>query len=210
MQNRAPKVIIWSLVALVGLAAIWGCWLRRAALLGGAANAWVVSDALTNADAIAVLGGGVNTRPFAAADLYKTGYAKLILITIARPSRVEDLGIVPSNAELARSVLIKLGVPPQIIIDVGHNVSNTYEEAGALREWAQANGAKKIIVITEKFSSRRVQWIFDREFATGQAKVMIYTVPESDYDFDRWWQDERGIIQFQNEALKYIYYRLKY
>jgi hypothetical protein len=33
-------------------------------------GAWVVSDSIAPADAIVVLGGGLETRPFAAADLY--------------------------------------------------------------------------------------------------------------------------------------------
>lgn len=185
-------------------------WWDRAVILPGAANAWVVSDAIENADAVVILGGGVNTRPFAAADLYKVGTVKIVLLTAAKPSRIEKLWIIPSNAEIARSVLITLGVEPQAIIEIGHDTSNTYEEARAVREWAQTSGATKIIIVTEMFSSRRVRWVFNRELATTGVKVIIDAVPDPDYDFNRWWQNERGVIQFQNEVLKYFYYRVKY
>jgi hypothetical protein len=46
-------------------------WLARVQILQGVARAWIVSDSIGPADAIAVLGGGLETRPFAAADLYK-------------------------------------------------------------------------------------------------------------------------------------------
>ena len=60
------------------------------------------------------------------------------------------------------------------------------------------------------FSSRRVQWIFTRELAPIGVKAITFSIPELDYDYRRWWKDERGIVAFQNEVLKYLYYRVKY
>jgi hypothetical protein len=57
------------------LLAVSAGWLARVQILQGAARAWIVSDSVVPADAIAVLGGGLETRPFAAADLYKKGMA---------------------------------------------------------------------------------------------------------------------------------------
>ncbi|MBI4365523.1 MAG: YdcF family protein, partial [Deltaproteobacteria bacterium] len=96
------------------------------------------------------------------------------------------------------------------IIDIGHNVSSTYEEARAVREWAQQSGAKKIIFITEMFPSRRVRWIFDRQLAPLGVKVILRPYPGANFDFERWWQDQRGIAIFASETLKYLYYRLMY
>jgi hypothetical protein len=31
-----------------------------------------------------------------------------------------------------------------------------------------------------------------------------------DYDINDWWQHEGGLINFQNEVIKYICYRLRY
>jgi uncharacterized SAM-binding protein YcdF (DUF218 family) len=58
-----------------------GGWLVREPVLVGAADLWIVSDSITRADAIVVLGGGVETRPYAAAELWRRGFADKILIS---------------------------------------------------------------------------------------------------------------------------------
>ena len=54
------------------------------------------------------------------------------------------------------------------------------------------------------------------ETSTPPARVMrtasatLPAVNPPDYARDTWWKNERGIIGFQNEVMKYLYYRLKY
>jgi hypothetical protein len=88
-------------------------------------------------DAIIVLGGGIDTRPFAAAEDYRNGLARRILTNV-RPSRVETLGVLPSHAAANRAVLMKLGVPETDIETLGIAISTTYDEGQALRDWAFA------------------------------------------------------------------------
>ena len=46
---------------------------------------------MTRADVVAVLGGGLEVRPFAAAELYKKGFVTKILISqVAESHLVED------------------------------------------------------------------------------------------------------------------------
>jgi hypothetical protein len=84
------------------LLAVSAGWLARVQILQGVARAWIVSDSIVPADAVAVLGGGLETRPFAAADLYKRGMARQILISAVKPSPAEKLEIVPSHVELCQ------------------------------------------------------------------------------------------------------------
>ena len=58
-----------------------GVWLGRAPLLRGAADLWIVSDPVTASDVVAVLGGGLDLRPFAAAELYKKGFVTKVLVS---------------------------------------------------------------------------------------------------------------------------------
>jgi len=189
----------------VALLALSAGWLARVQILQATARAWVVSDSLAPADAIVVLDGGLETRPFAAADLYKKGMARQILISAVKPSPAEKLDIVPSHIELNRAVLLKLGVPSEVIVSFGTDVSSTYEEARALAEWANRNGIKSIIVPTEIFSSRRVRWILVKELSGLDVGIQVQALPPLDYDLDNWWRHEAGVIGFQNEVIKYLY-----
>ena len=194
--------------AAIAALAIGFTWQMREAILTHVAAWWVVSDELTHADAIAVLGGSIDVRPFAAADLYKRGFASTILVANVQMSRAEELGI-PSHTELNREVLLKLGIPERAIVAVGHNVSSTHDEAEAIREWASASKSKRIIVPTEIFAARRVQWIFDRELTPIGVQVIVHAFPPPQYTLADWWRHRSGLIDFDNEVLKYLYYRAK-
>jgi hypothetical protein len=178
----------------------------REAILTDVGAWWVVSDELTHADAIAALGGSIDVRPFAAADLYKRGFASTILVANVQMSRAEELGI-PSHTELNREVLLKLGIPAMAIVGFGDNVSSTQDEAEAIKEWALVSKAKHIIVPTEIFAARRVQWIFDREL--NPIGVIVHALPTPQYTLADWWRHRSGLIDFNNEVLKYLYYRAK-
>jgi uncharacterized SAM-binding protein YcdF (DUF218 family) len=201
------------------LLALYAGWLARVQILRGAARAWVVSDPIAPADAIVVLGGGLETRPFAAGELYKNGLAKQILISdVSPPGPAERLKPIYSHAEENRAVLLKLGVPSEAIANFGTNLSNTYEEARALARSVENNGIKSIIVPTEIFSSRRVRWIFNRELSSVGVRVEVLALNPREYNADNWWQDKSswhvqsriGVFVFLNEAIKYLYYRIKY
>src|SRR5262249_44444446 len=143
-----------------------GIWLGLAPLLRGAAALWIVSDPMTAADAVAVLGGGLNERPFAAADLYKKGLVNKVLVSDVVQERYTKLGL-PGHTELNRMVLLKLGVPEAAIETFGQQNGSTEAEAAVLREWASKHHVSGLIIPTEPFFSRRARWIFNREFAAS-------------------------------------------
>ena len=188
-----------------------GIWLEREFLLRSAADLWIVSDpVIARADAVAVLGGGLETRPFAAAELYQKGLVAKILISQVSDGRLTKMGVLPGHTELNRNVLTKLGIPDAAIENFGEANGNTRDEAVALREWADQHHASLIVIPTEGFSARRVRWIFNQEFAESSARFEITPVEPVGYTREEWWKSEAGLIAFQNEIMKYLYYRLKY
>jgi len=107
-------------------------------------------------------------------------------------------------------VLIKLGVPETDIETIGNALSSTFEEGQSLREWAIRNHPRRVIVPTEAFSSRRVRWTLTQALAGTGASVQIQMLDYPDDSYVTWWKTDKGLIAFQNEVMKYLYYRYRY
>jgi len=193
------------------LATLISCgWIGREPLLRGAASLWIVSDPVTRADAIVVLGGNFQVRPQVAAELYRRGIADKVLVSQTAELEQVAVGAIPSDTELNSAALLKLGVPASAIENFGAANTNTRDEAVALKEWAKRNGASVFIIPSEIFSARRVRWIFGRELSGSALTVEVPSFEQPGYTRSEWCKKEQGVITFQNELLKYIYYRLKY
>jgi hypothetical protein len=205
--RRARRSIAAALIlaALAGLA-----WAERAPLLRRAADLWIVSDPLTPADVAVVLGGGLDVRPFVAAELYHKGLVKKVLVSQVADTRVTAIGVERGHTETNREVLLKLGVPADAIETFGSSNKNTKDEAFALLEWAQRHASRALMIPAGIFEARRVRWTFRHEFAGQPIRIEVPSFDPPQYTRANWWTTEFGIIAFQNEILKFIYYRLKY
>jgi uncharacterized SAM-binding protein YcdF (DUF218 family) len=193
---------------LAGVAS--GGWLVHEPVLLGATNLWIVSDPVSRASAIVVLGGGLETRPSVAAELWRRGFADKILISRGVEKQAASMGAIPPDSELNREVLLKLGVPDAAIEKFGTASTNTRDEAIALKKWAERNAASVFIIPTEIFSARRVRWIFRREFSGTAVGIEVLSFEPPGYTRWNWWKTEKGLVAFRTELLKYSYYRLKY
>ena len=65
-RSRAGK-LLFKLLLLACLLAV--AFVFRAPLLRGLADVWIATEPMVEADAIVILGGGLETRPFEAAKL---------------------------------------------------------------------------------------------------------------------------------------------
>jgi uncharacterized SAM-binding protein YcdF (DUF218 family) len=178
-------------------------WVGRGVLFRVVADFWIVSDAVSPAEAVAVLGGGLKTRAFAAAGYYRKGLVRKILVSNERHVQSETL-----EDTSTRSVLIELGVTDTAIELFGAELSSTYEEAVALREWAMRTHAHRLIVPAEPFSSRRVRWVLERELAGTGTQVLVPVLDHPEYS--RSALGKNAFTALKLEVMKYLYYRLKY
>ena len=206
--RRLRSVVLWS-CGLVVLLAVF-CFVFRSPILRSAANAWIVNDPLQHADAIVLLGGGLETRPFAAARLYRDGYAPRILVARPKASPTDEMGLTTRDADTARAILLKEGVPDAALIGIGHDVQSTYQESLAVGDWLKSNHATRLIIPTDVFHTRRVRWVFRKQLNHTGVNVMVQAVPVREYTEADWWRHEQGIIAFQNEVIKSAYYHLRY
>lgn len=206
-RRSAWCVVLGLALCFAALAA--ASWGERHPLLREAAALWIVSDQPAPADAVAVFGGGLEYRPFAAAEYYCRGLIPKILVSNVGSSPAERLGVLQSHVTANLEVLEKLGVPPTAIETFGKNLKDTYAEAKALHKWALRTGAHRIMVPTDIFATRRLRWTLHRVFG-DDAVVIVPAVDPPDYNRRDWWTNEDGVIAFQNEIIKYFYYRFKY
>jgi uncharacterized SAM-binding protein YcdF (DUF218 family) len=207
------RLFVWVLrVVAVGLLVV----ALRVPVLRGVAAWWIVDEVPVGAEAIVVLGGGEEYRPFAAARLWKSGLAPVILVPEVKRSPTEELGLRPSATTIILGVLRAEGVPESAIVRIGKDVTSTREEALAVREWATGRGLVKgegeagwrLLIPTDPFPTRRTNWLFEKTIP-GLEAVVVRTDPP-DMEVEAWWTRENSLISFNNECVKYLLYRLKY
>lgn len=198
-------ITVGVMALLLGLA-----WWQRAPLLRGIARLYIVADSPAPADAIVILGGGVELRGLKAAELYHAGFANRILVM--RPERTElnTLGLIVDQAELTIQLLKLKNVSDTAIVLLESEVTSTFDEAEALATWAKLNQAHSLLVSTDLFHTRRARWILNRKLAEIGVDVRMMAVPQKKYSADNWWQAEDGVIDFQNEIVKFAVYRWRY
>jgi uncharacterized SAM-binding protein YcdF (DUF218 family) len=144
----------------LGLCFVAGCalllagYVFRAPLLTGLAEAWVVNEPVTKADAIVILGGGLENRPFAAAKLFHDGVAPQVLYMDVQPGPAEELGVSLPEKEQTRRILSSNSVPETAMTVIGAGVSSTFDESRAVRAWLEKAGAKSIVIPTDPFHTR--------------------------------------------------------
>jgi hypothetical protein len=185
-----------------------GLWLDHKELLRNAAGLWVEYDSVEPADAVAIFGGGLKTRPSAAAEYFRQGLVHKILVS--NVSSAVELRSSLSHTEQNLSELKKLEVPDNVVEIFGCNSSSTYQEALALKRWSLSKGARSLIVPTEYFSTRRVRWITQRVFEGTGVVVRVPVIAPLDYLQGEWWNNADALLAFEREVIKYLGYRLLY
>lgn len=170
-----------------------------------------VEDEIERADYILPLAGGWH-RYMKAAELYKAGFARKILLANAKlgePSRFQKLRAemgVPkiSRRELRQRLFAHLEVPDEALVTFGDGLISTIEEAEALRDFLKARPAR-IILVTSAAHSRRAKLIF--EDAYREATFMITSPPEQRLA-RRWWRNQKSAQWVVAESFKLAWYLL--
>jgi uncharacterized SAM-binding protein YcdF (DUF218 family) len=207
---RTRRRFLFALVAFVlVLAAVWAGRWRLLALAG---TLLVQADSPGRAGLIFLLNGDLDTRPAAAADLWKKGYAPQIAIARSESSRAVEMGLVPNVTDLGIAMLEKLGVPRAAIVEIPFpgGATSTLDEARALRKYLESSPAAPVLVVTNAIHTRRCRRIFSRTFQGRPVKFLYIGVPDRRYQVEMWWENEHGFLGVYNEWLKVFYYWWRY
>jgi uncharacterized SAM-binding protein YcdF (DUF218 family) len=197
-------------VSAVGCILLVAAYFFRVPLLTNMARAWVVNEPVAKADAIVILGGGLENRPFAAANLFHNGVASRILYMNVRLNPAQELGLISTEGEITHRILLSNGVPDTAMTMIGTGVASTYDESKAVQAWIEKTGARSIVITTDLFHTRRARWVFRKELRNMNTDIHVVVAGSRQYKINDWWLHEQGLIDFQNEVIKFFYYHLKY
>lgn len=207
------KAVKKALLAIAIMScAIGGLYVFRASILTGIGNFLIITDPLEPSDIIFVLNGDAATRPFQAAKLLRQGLADKVVIARAENSIAVNMGLAQNTTDTSIGVMKKAGIPEAKIMQLPFDkgVTSTFDEAVALRSYAQQSSLHRVIVVTSAIHTRRARWVIARAMAGTQAKIMMSPSPDPRYSSSTWWTQEDGLIGCQNEYIKLMYYMVKY
>lgn len=163
----------------------------------------VVQDELEPAQAIVVLSGRLPERARQAAELYRQGFAAQVWVTrpVSAAEELQELGISYVGEEFYnQKVLMALGVPSDAIRVLENPIVNTEEEVQGIAAELRREEAKKVIVVTSKPHTRRVQVIWKRLVGESPRLIVRYASTDA-YDGARWWRHTHDALDVVRELL---------
>jgi len=173
-------------------------------------NYLICEDTLQQSDAILVLSGNPNDRSIEAAKLLKSGYASKIICTGESVPRLFDvLDIQIDEADLSKRVLLEKGIP-ETRIECLHKGTSTREESQYILAICKERGYKRIIVVSDKFHTNRINYAFRQIYKDAGVELVLRGAPSTAYNENSWWASESGLLMVNNEYVKLIYYHIKY
>ena len=162
------------------------------------------------ADAVVLLNGGLNTRPFVAAALVHGGWAAKILLSTVAAGASQVSGAIPPFAEITSNVLDYGGVPRERVVLLDSHAETTFDEAQAVARYLAVHPAKRLMIVTDGPHTRRARWIFQRVLADRQVEIKIVSAPTEEFDDGNWWRSEAGFQFILSEYFKLAFYGLRY
>lgn len=156
------------------------------------------SQQCKSADAIiAISGGDTTARTNHAVELYKDGWAPLIIFSGAAQDKTG-----PSNALTMRRMAIAAGVPSESIL-IEEYAETTKQNAVKTNELLEAHGIRDVILVTSGYHQRRASLEFHKRVDSSVINVRNSPTNDSDWDW-YWWLTPRGWWLAIGEFVKII------
>lgn len=183
----------------------------RQDVMRAAGSLLIVEDELQPADAIFVLSGNAFDRGMEAAKIFRGGHSFMIVCTGENiATDIKALGLLYTEGQITKIMVTSEAKVDSNYVVLLEKGTSTQEESDAILAYCQANQLKKIIVVSTKFHTRRVDNVFRDKFESAGIRVIIRGASHFRYDEDLWWENEYGLIDLNNEYIKMVYYWLKY
>ncbi|HEY3966486.1 MAG TPA: YdcF family protein [Planctomycetaceae bacterium] len=191
------------LLAVICLAAVLIVYLLRFTILTCLGQWLNVGQRLDEpVDAVMVLGGGALTRPFVAVEILRAGLARKILISRPELSDENRDGLIPSELEIMRQIVLRSGIATDSIVLMTTVVDSTEREAQVAAEYLKNHPAERLAIVTNDYHTRRTRWLFKRTCGSNFERLVFISAPTDDFDGSNWWRYESGLILYVDEYLK--------
>lgn len=185
---RPTRILLAAVVIPLALGASHG------AILTAVASFMAVRDAPQRADLI---------LPFpcaecliAAAELYRSGYARRIGVWSGAPSRLERLGITPSPLHVRRRALESEGVAAEAIVNFGQDIDNVDELASALARHLGARRRTRVIVVAPAPWARLTRHDLGRALPAPVIELRMFPAFPATFNERSWWHSGKGWIAY--------------
>ncbi|MBU0686430.1 MAG: YdcF family protein [Candidatus Margulisbacteria bacterium] len=196
------RLVKWVLIGLIVIVVLFSF---KTSILQGLSSFLVIAHPLEKADAIVVLGGENGERVYSASNLYKKGYAPLIILTGG------NLAWRLSEVDVMKKQALFYGIPASKIITENKSLS-TLENAKFIMPILKERGIEKIILVTSPYHMRRAYQTFNKQLRKEKIDVIAAPVPPNKYTTynpNRWWErheDKQFVIM---EYIKLFSYFVK-
>lgn len=190
----------------------FAAWIICAPIL---AEVLIVTKEIKKPDAIVVLAGSAvyKERNSHAAELFREGAAPMVVLT----DDGRDAGWSDRDkrnlkyVELAKRVLISVGVPEEKIVVLDAPVEGTIDEAKLIVARADGLGLKRILLVTSSYHSSRTLRTFE-DVAAREGKQVEFGIDPVRPGLETpkpltWWLSVRGWRFVAGEWVKSIYYK---
>ncbi len=181
-----------ALASLVVLAGIF-----HAAILNSLGSYLVQSGPPQRADVVIVLAGdSLGNRILKAAELVRQGYAPRVLVS--GPGGFYG----HHESELAIPFAVKAGYPESYFVPFENQAQSTMEEAKVTVSELRKMKAKRILLVTSDYHTRRAGKIF--RAAAPDLTFIVVASPDFYFSSQSWWLNREGRKTFVTEWMKTV------
>ncbi len=207
VKRRAVFLLI--LLVLV-LPSLLGGWSLRRHWLPAAARWLDVGGPPHRVDAVFVLPGDEQVRPFVAAALVKAGFADRALFPKNAPLPEPVRAGRPTTDEVIRRVLQRRGLGRQQIVLLEGDTTTTAQDLEALNRYLLDRPGARVAVVTSHYHTRRTRLLVAALLGEQAARVSLVSAPTDGFSADDWWLHDTGFFAIASEYLKLAYCFLRY
>lgn len=145
------------------------------------------------------LGGNLDT----AAELYKEGKARAILITTAPPEQYQGVDAPLSLHYFIQKQLLDRGIPQEAIDSLPKQAFTMLEKQRMIQKWIRDRNCRSYLTFSGRYTSRLVQMMHKDTFPNGDVSLVIYPSEGKGV-----WRKE--ITSLQNTLIRMAYWHLIY